>query len=185
MQVFAVLAGASEGEAARKLMRRTVNDWRDLNLARTSFAMSFYFFRAVALVDIYEEVWDTLLAPWKKMIGQGLTTWAESDSVIRSDCHGWSATPMYEIVREVVGVRLAQGKFGYGFANARAKPRMRLMATLQGRFVVEDGETIDIGWDVSRTLKIGCSKDMELDIELGGTRRIVNLQKGETMHFSF
>lgn len=183
VQVFAVLAGASAGEDARKLMRRTVNNWKELSLTRASFAMSFYVFRAVAVADIYEEVWDTLLAPWRKMISEGLTTWAESESMVRSDCHGWSATPMYEIVREVVGVRPAHGKFGYGYANVSVKPRMGLVTKLQGSFVVGAGETIDICWDTNRTLKIGCSKDMELDVGLGGTRRIVNLRKSETLHF--
>lgn len=52
VQVFAVLAGASVGEDAKKLMRRSVNEWTELDLARASFAMSFYDFRAVALVEI-------------------------------------------------------------------------------------------------------------------------------------
>lgn len=32
-----------------------------------------------------------------------------------SDCHGWSATPMYEIVREIVEIRypiIEDGDFG-------------------------------------------------------------------------
>lgn len=39
------------------------------------------------------------------MLDQNLTTWAESESVVRSDCHGWRATLMYEIVREIVGIK--------------------------------------------------------------------------------
>lgn len=64
------------------------------------------------------------------MISEGLTTWAESESMVRSDCHGWSATPMYEIIREVAGVRPAHGKFGSG--NIRVNPRMGLVTILQG-----------------------------------------------------
>ncbi|KKY30730.1 putative bacterial alpha-l-rhamnosidase domain protein [Diaporthe ampelina] len=63
-------------------------------LVKASFALGFYVFRAVSLAEVYEECWSTLIQPWEKMVADNLTTWAESESMTRSDCHGWSATPL-------------------------------------------------------------------------------------------
>jgi alpha-L-rhamnosidase len=130
------------------------------------------------MVGIYEEVWDTLLGPWRKMISEGLTTWAESESMVRSDCHGWSSTPMYEIVREVVGIKPVPGELGYGCRATRVARMISTVKTLQGTFVIGDGDTIEIGWDESGMVKIKCSKDMELEVVLNSTRTTATLKKG-------
>lgn len=103
-QIFAVLAGFVTGDDAKTLMRRTFLQREEFGLTTASFAMGFYAFRAVSKADVYEECWDTLMQPWEKMIANNMTTWAESESMMRSDCHGWSATPLWEIATEVLGV---------------------------------------------------------------------------------
>lgn len=103
-QVFAVLAGCIEGKSAKALMRRTILKREEFGLTKASFALGFYVFRAVSQADVYEECWDTLIQPWENMIANNLTTWAESESMTRSDCHGWSATPLWEIATEILGV---------------------------------------------------------------------------------
>ncbi|KAI3393601.1 hypothetical protein diail_3905 [Diaporthe ilicicola] len=73
-------------------------------LVKASFSLGFCVFRAVSLAGVYEECWATLIQPWEKMIADDLTTWAESESMVRSDCHGWSASPVWEIGTEILGV---------------------------------------------------------------------------------
>lgn len=108
VQVFAVLAGClgnGKEEAAKRLLRRTILQREEHGLVKASFAMGFYVFRAVSQAGVYEACWETLIAPWRKMMADKLTTWAESESMMRSDCHGWSATPLWELGTEILGVK--------------------------------------------------------------------------------
>jgi alpha-L-rhamnosidase len=160
VQVFAVLSGCVAGEEARDLMLRTVLHCERHNLAKASFALGFYVFRAVSLAGAYEECWATLIAPWEKMIGLNLTTWAESDSMERSDCHGWSATPLYEIGTEIVGVKqycrayLETVKAGRDEAEVQVAPKPNLVDDIQATMVVGDNErdTIQVGWGKEKQL---------------------------------
>lgn len=185
VQVFAVLAGAICGKDAKRLMRMTILQSSEMNLARASFAMSFYVFRAVSLVDIYEEVWDSLLSPWRKMISDGLTTWAESESMVRSDCHGWSATPMYEIARELAGVGPATGRFGYGYKSLTVRPRVTLVSSMNATFIVGDDKTVKIAWDEQGVVKIKCSEATELNIVIRGASQTVKFVKGQEQNFQY
>lgn len=164
------------GEAAKTLMRKTIRDREELGLAKASFAMSFYLFRAVAKAGIYEEVWDELLSPWKKMLDQNLTTWAEGESMTRSDCHGWSATPMYEIVREVVGIKS-------GWNKTKIIPRIDLVSQMSGTFVVAGGETVDVSWDEGKQVKVRARKNIEIELMLQDTSSHVRLLQGEEQSF--
>jgi len=74
-------------------------------VAKCSYAMSFYVFRAAQRTGVYDRLWPELVAPWHAMLTDNLATFAESESMPRSDCHGWSAGPIYETVAEVFGVQ--------------------------------------------------------------------------------
>lgn len=178
-QIFAILAGTIKEEKAQDLMRKTIGKWKELGMVKASFAMSFYLFRAAAKVDVYEECWDTMIQPWRKMISQGLTTWAESDSMQRSDCHGWSATPMYEIVREILGVTPAPGPVGYGRGLVRVKPRVELVKEMKGLCIVGGGRTVEVSWDESKLISITCSEDMDIEISLEGILQVVKMEGGK------
>ncbi|CAK7200681.1 hypothetical protein SEUCBS139899_003379 [Sporothrix eucalyptigena] len=105
VQIFAVLAGCVSGTNAQTLMRRTILERAEHKLAKASFSLAFYLFRAASEAGVYEECWPALIAPWEAMLQQNLTTWAESESMVRSDCHGWSAVPLYEITCEIMGIQ--------------------------------------------------------------------------------
>lgn len=110
-QVFAVLSGCVSGEEAKILLRRSLLQRQEHGLVKASFALGFYVFRAVSLAGVYEECWATLIQPWEKMIADNLTTWAESESMMRSDCHGWSASPIWEIGTEILGVKVRSQQY--------------------------------------------------------------------------
>ncbi|KAB8301565.1 hypothetical protein EYC80_003409 [Monilinia laxa] len=183
VQIFAVLADVIKGDAAKDLMRKTIREREALRLVKASFAMSFYMFRAVEKAGIYEEVWEELLEPWKKMLDQNLTTWAESESMVRSDCHGWSASPMYEIVREIVGIKYSPIEDREGSLITTIKPRFDLVKRLEGKFVVSDGESIDVSWDDLGLIKLKSSKDMQIRLGLLGNTSEVKLTKGLEQSF--
>lgn len=154
-QIFAVLAGCVSGEYAKVLLRRSILQREEFGLVKASFALGFYVFRAVSLAGVYEECWATLIQPWEKMIADNLTTWAESERMMRSDCHGWSATPMWEIGTEILGVKVRSQAYndrvlkkgtvadrdGDGQAATQILPRKTLVrSTISAEVLVKDGE---------------------------------------------
>ena len=54
------------------------------------------------------------------MLSQGLTTFAEKPEPARSDCHAWSASPLYDLLATVCGVVPASP----GFATVRIAPAL-------------------------------------------------------------
>ncbi|KAI0123934.1 Six-hairpin glycosidase-like protein [Xylariales sp. AK1849] len=152
VQVLAVLSGCISGPEGQELMRRTVFGRVQHRLAKASLAMGFYVFRAVSEVGMYEECWDTLIKPWKKMIGDNLTTWAESESMMRSDCHGWSAVPLWEIGTEILGVQqrckayLEKVKGEAKGVEVHLEPRKRLIEDIKADVLIGNEEMIHVEW---------------------------------------
>jgi hypothetical protein len=63
------------------------------------------------------------------MVARGLTTFAEEDDPTRSDCHAWSASPDYELLSLVCGIR----PLAPGFSKIRIKPDPGDLNYLNGR----------------------------------------------------
>ncbi len=114
--VFAVLSGAVTGDAARDLMQRVDAD-RSLIQATTYFR--FYLLRAKKEAGLGDE-YLAGLGQWHDMLARGLTTFAEKPDPTRSDCHAWSATPVYELLATVCGIEPASP----GFATVRIAPHL-------------------------------------------------------------
>jgi alpha-L-rhamnosidase len=129
-QIWAILAGAVQGEQATNLLRRTMSA---KDMPRCSYAMSFYVFRAAAKTGLYEELWPRLIRPWEDMLAQNLITFAEDDVGVRSDCHGWSGVPIWEIATELFGVRPETWP-----GRRNVKPKVNLLGNrrITGEFVV-------------------------------------------------
>lgn len=83
VQVFAVLTESVCGEEAKAILRRTILQTEEHGLVKASFAMGFYIFWAVSKAGVYEECWERLIRPWKRTVCDNLTTWAESESMMR------------------------------------------------------------------------------------------------------
>ncbi len=102
-QIWAVLGECITGEQAQQLMRRCMTDKQ---LLPCSYSMSFYLFRAMEQVGAYDE-FPEKWAPWLDLLPYHLSTWPEDTVSQRSDCHGWSAVPLYELVSMVIGLQPA------------------------------------------------------------------------------
>ncbi|KAK4127118.1 glycoside hydrolase family 78 protein [Parathielavia appendiculata] len=179
-QVLAVLSGAASAEEAPVLMRRAVVERERHGIARTSLAMAFYVFRAASLAGVYEELWDDMIKPWEVMLSQNLTTWAEFETNPRSDCHGWSATPIYEIVREIVGVKLPEGDIDGAVV---IQPRVKMVPALKGSFVAGGGRVLDISWS-GGSLCLTSSVDMVVELRLGKGSRLFALERDLSLQTS-
>lgn len=184
-QVFAVLAGAVAGAEAADLMRRAVllgpggdDDDDDAaagpgraRLPRCSYAMGFYVLRAAEKAGAYAELFPALMGPWRAMMRDNLGTWAEDDVGCRSDCHGWSASPIYELVAVVAGLRpRAPGYETIGF-----EPRRELVESFSGTFPVADGGDFSVSW---RPME-GCKLVFPPDKDLTSRFTVQNVSRSE------
>lgn len=104
-QIFAVLAGAVSDAEKRNLMERMLKN--DKQLAATSYAMSYFMCRALEQTGLYSEL-HAKINMWNKfrnLTKLHLTTWPEDFITMRSDCHGWSALPIYEFISCYLGIQ--------------------------------------------------------------------------------
>lgn len=175
-QVFAILSESITGTAAKDLMSRTLED---TSLAKCSYSMKFYLFRAVEKVGLYTQSFRSLIEPWRRMIANNLTTWAEFEENARSDCHGWSASPVHEIVTQVFGVSPALP----GFKKIRIAPRMELLENASGTFFTSAGN-ISVSWTKEGGLEVKATADLEVEVVLDGVSLVQQLEKGKAVAFS-
>lgn len=178
-QVFAVLSGCVGGEEAKELLRRAILQREEHGIVKASFAMGFYVFRAVSKAGVYEECWKTLIEPWEKMVRHNLTTWAESESMARSDCHGWSATPMWEIATEVLGVKTRSEAYFERVVKKQARERDKEEDETAVSVAPETGL---IRGTISAEVLVGAEPDDMLHIEIrSGTKKVSISGHGENI----
>ena len=115
VNTLAVLAHVVTGERARSVVEKI---FADTTLAQSSIYFRAYTNATLREVGLGDRYLDTL-GPWREMLSQGLTTWAEWHGVdARSDCHAWGASPNFELLRTIAGIESA----GPGFARVRIAP---------------------------------------------------------------
>lgn len=146
--VLAVLTGIVTGTDAEDLIRRTL---ADPSLAPLQLYFRFYLGRALnkaGLSDLYPDQ----LGPWSKMIANGMTTFGERDGEPRSECHPWSATPVFELLSSVAGIQPAEP----GFRNVRIAPALANLQFIRAAYPHPLGDvSVDIrkeGGRVSGTI---------------------------------
>ena len=76
------------------------------------------------------------LTAWRRMLADGLSTWAEKDGTTRSDCHAWGASPNYELLRTVAGI----DSMAPGFAEVRVAPHLGELRNVKARVPHPKGE---------------------------------------------
>jgi len=136
-QVWAVLSGVLEGAEAAETMERALSG---KGVARCSFAMSHFLYRALAKCGLYDRT-ERLWQPWKDQLALGLTAWVEDPVNQRSDCHGWSALPLYEYVAETLGVKPMEP----GFRAILIEPRLAGLTYASGEAITPRG-TVRVDW---------------------------------------
>ncbi|HEV7499489.1 MAG TPA: family 78 glycoside hydrolase catalytic domain [Vicinamibacteria bacterium] len=131
--VLAVLAGVVEGAEARAVMERVLSD---TTLVPASIYFRHYLHAALnrsGQGDRYLE----LLGPWRRMLAEGLTTWAETNEPdVRSDCHAWGASPNFELFRTVLGIDSAAP----GFRRVIVRPFLGRLTRASGAIPHPRGE---------------------------------------------
>ena len=134
--LWAVLSGAFEGDAAYDLMQRTI----DADVDRCTFSMNHYMFRALEKSGHYDHA-DRVLDGWRKMLDMNCTTWCENPDSPRSECHGWSSAPAYELSAVVLGVRPVEP----GYRRVKIEPYVDLLEYAEGEVPTPYGK-ISVSW---------------------------------------
>ena len=132
----------------------------DTSLVQCNIYYRFYLTRAVQKLgraDYFVNHLDT----WKDMLAQGLTTFAEHEVNTRSDCHAWSASPNYEFLATVCGIRPAAPHFG----AVSITPALGYLKTVSGSMPHPQGE---IAVSFTRQGKNGLVGEVTLPESLSG-----------------
>lgn len=97
-QAWAVINGLFDPAQSRTALKNA------LACPPCSFAASYEWFRALEQAGMEDEMRQSLDA-WIGLIDRGNTTCPEEPRHPRSECHAWSALPLYELTRTMAGVR--------------------------------------------------------------------------------
>ncbi len=145
-QIFGVLTNTIPQDRQKDFIKRFLND---KTLIQPTMYFRFYLTQALkktGLADLYTET----LGLWYDMLDKGLTTFAENPDPARSDCHAWSASPDYDFLATVAGIRPASP----GFKTVEVKPALGKLNFIKGQMPHPAGT---ISFDLKRKGTMGLS----------------------------
>ncbi len=170
--IMAVLTGSVPAAFQKIVMQRVLDD---KSLSQATFYYRFYLNRALkkaGMADLYY----SQLTPWRGMIDNGLTTFAENPDPTRSDCHAWSSSPNYDFLATICGIVPAS----HGFATVRIEPALGELQQAMGVMPHPDGA---ISVSLQRKGKNGIEAMINLPEKLTGEfvwkGKMVKLKGGE------
>ncbi|MFD2572782.1 alpha-L-rhamnosidase C-terminal domain-containing protein [Spirosoma soli] len=164
--ILAVLTDAVPAAQQPALLQKVMSD---TSLTQATFYFKFYLFEALKKTGLGDQL-VTQLKPWRDMLATGLTTFAENPEPTRSDCHAWSASPLYEFLSTTCGILPAEP----GFKSVRIEPFLGDLTTIDGRMPHPAGE---IAVQFQKTSTGGLTGNVTLPANLSGTLR----WKGKTL----
>ncbi|AHM60757.1 alpha-L-rhamnosidase [Flammeovirgaceae bacterium 311] len=121
---FAILAGMFDAQTEKAVARKIIDDG---SLIQTSLYFDFYVFQALKKAGLGGEV-TALMEKWQTFLDYGLTTFPEHGIESRSDCHAWSAHPMYDFLSIVCGVTSSSP----GFKTVKIEPQLGELTKASG-----------------------------------------------------
>jgi len=104
-------------------------------MSQITYYFRFYLTRALEHAGLGDMYLDEL-TPWRNMLKMGLSTWAETPEPTRSDSHAWSASPNYDLLTIVAGIRPAAP----GFARIRIEPHLGKLSHLEASMPHSGGD---------------------------------------------
>jgi hypothetical protein len=131
------------------------------SLSQATLYFSFYLFRAWEKAETYD-YFPAHLQKWHSMLKWNFTTfpeWPTPDT--RSDCHAWSASPIYEFITCVLGIKPAVP----GFSSVLVKPLPCEFKSAKGKAPVGD-QIMEVEWSLSKG-------EMEIEVKLEKPKRVI------------
>ncbi|HZZ58308.1 MAG TPA: alpha-L-rhamnosidase C-terminal domain-containing protein [Opitutaceae bacterium] len=136
--VLAVLYDVIPPERRRDVLRRMLaiapGSIRPDGVLSASYYFRFYLARALEHAGMADDYLASL-QPWRDLLALHFSTWPEIPGNTRSDSHGWSAHPIYDLLRLVAGI--APGSPGFG--TVRIAPHLGPLRTLAASYPHPEG----------------------------------------------
>ncbi|MDE3253857.1 MAG: alpha-L-rhamnosidase, partial [Bacteroidota bacterium] len=155
--ILGVLTGAVPEADRKKVMEKVLHDG---SLSQATFYYRFYLNRALKKAGMADSYYGQL-TPWRGMIANGLTTFAENPDPTRSDCHAWSSSPNYDFLATICGILPSAP----GFSAVRIEPAMGELTEVKGSMPHPDGM---ITVSLQKMGKEGVSAEIQLPPHLTG-----------------
>ena len=150
-QIFGVLTNTIPEKDQKEFTIRFMND---KTLIQPTMYFRFYLTQALKKTGLADSYLETL-GLWNDMIQKGLTTFAENPDPARSDCHAWSASPDYDFLATVAGIRPASP----GFRTVEIEPALGKLSFIKGQMPHPAGI---ISYDLKRNGKEGITGEIIL-----------------------
>lgn len=157
-QIFGVLTNTVPEKDQKDFLQRFMND---KTLIQPTMYFRFYLTQALKKTGLADHYLETL-GLWHDMIKNGLTTFAENPDPARSDCHAWSASPDYDFLATVAGIRPASP----GFKTVEIAPALGKLTFIKGQMPHPLGT---IRFDLKRDGAEGIKGEIELPEGLKGS----------------
>ncbi len=157
-QIFGVLTNTIPEKEQKAMVERIMSDRK---LIQPTLYFRFYLTQAMKKAGLADQYLSTL-GPWKEMLKNGLTTFAEKQDPTRSDCHAWSASPNYDFLATVAGIRPASP----GFKTIRIEPALGELKSIKGQMPHPSGTIV---FDLKRNGESGIKGEIVLPEGLTGT----------------
>lgn len=154
VNVMAILTGIVEGDEARQVMARTLEDE---TLTQATIYFRYYLNQALRKAGLGDRLLDNMQV-WDDQLALGLSTWAEQPEPSRSDCHAWGASPNIEFFRTLLGI----DSDAAGFSSVRIAPSLGKLKDVSGSIPHPLG-------DVSVRYHVGKRGELHADISLPET----------------
>lgn len=148
-QCMAILSGEP---VARGLASSLV---KAKGLAKAGIFFSHYVLEACRRPEL-STAWYERLEPWLALPGQGFKTTPEYWQSSRSDCHAWSAHPIYHFATGLLGIR----PVGLGFSSVSMAPMPGPLRQISGGVIHPNG--------IIRAELIRDGQSLRAEIELPG-----------------
>jgi hypothetical protein len=170
--IMAVLTGTVPQADMKKVMEKVLYD---STLSQATFYYRFYLNRALKKAGM-ADMYYSQLTPWRGMIANGLTTFAENPDPTRSDCHAWSSSPNYDFFATICGIVPSAP----GFSSVRIEPAMGELTQVKGMMPHPDG---NISVSLERKGKDGIRAEIFLPEHLTGEfiwkGKVIQLKSGK------
>ncbi len=156
-QIFGVLTNTIPEKDQKKFTEQFMNEKK---LIQPTMYFRFYLTQALKKTGLANSYLETL-GLWDQMVNNGLTTFAENPDPTRSDCHAWSASPNYDLLATVAGIRPAEP----GFKTIKMEPAPGKLNYIKGQMPHSKGMII---FDLKRSGPTGLTGEVILPEGLSG-----------------
>lgn len=161
-QSWAILNDMEDMERGRRILKNAINGVAAIEgceaVIPCSFSTAYEWFRALEKMQLYVETKENMMR-WVRLLELDCTTCPEEPEQGRSDCHAWSALPMYEMIRSMAGICCDKA----GWESVVVHPHLDYLPDLSGEAATPKGligfsyKKVDGVWEYQVDLPEGLS----------------------------